>query len=267
MVLLLWMLQLGIWGCSSAQRPNGRQVPVKPEGIQRIALDELGQLYVVTQRNDLLQYRADGSAGFHYNNNTLGTLGLVDATNPFTILLYYPDFQTIVLLDRTLNEKTRIRLSELNLLDVQVVALSNDNFIWLYDAADAQLKKLDQEGNISFRSDRLDLLLRAIPRPDRLLAEHNRLILHDASAGIFLFDQFGRYETTLPLPDATDLQLPDDQTLIYRQEGDLHAFDLRSLQDKKLEVDLPCRQNCHLHIGNGRLYWLEAGALRQQKFP
>ena len=160
--------------------------------IEKIALDPLGQLYSVTSDNEIIQYRADGTVGFRYNNNKLGRLGEIDPGNPFNILLYYPDFQTIILLDRTLNEQTRIVLSELDLIDIELVALGADNLIWLYDAVDIQLKKLDQAGKISFRSDRLNQLLQDIPQPDQLLAFNTRLFLNDPGRGILAFDQFGR---------------------------------------------------------------------------
>jgi len=139
----LFCLALTCWSCGSTKtNPTTTQkVSASQAGIQKIALDQLGQLYVVHPNNNIIQYKADGSEGFRYNNNTLGKLGAIDPTNPFSILLFYPDFQTIILLDRTLNEKTQIDLSASGLLNIELVGLSNDNFIWIYDAADVQLKK------------------------------------------------------------------------------------------------------------------------------
>lgn len=235
-------------------------------GIKRMALDPLGQLYVVTDRNEVIQYRSDGREGFRYNNNTMGALGVIDPANPFSILLYYPDFQTIILLDRTLNEKGRIILSELGLLNIELVALANDNFIWVYDAADLQLKKLDESGKISFESDRLNLLLPQSPRPRALLARHNRLLLNDPAMGVLLFDQFGRLESTLPITGAESLQLIDPNTLVYVQDRNWRRYDLGALQDTPLDQPLPCTKDCQLLIGKEKLYWLEKGNVQQQVF-
>ncbi len=232
--------------------------------IEKIALDPLGQLYVVKEDNEIIQYRADGSEGFRYNNNTLGRLGVIDPTNPFSILLYYPDFQTIVLLDRTLNEKSRILLSTLDLIDIERVALGNDNFIWLYDAVDIQLKKLDQEGKISFRSDRLNQLLQKIPDPDQLLALNRYLFLNDPDLGILVFDQFGRYETTLPVYQAESLQLVNEDRLIYTREGQVYSYDLRAFQEYPLDLKISCTGHCQLRIGKEKVYWLEKGQLEER---
>ena len=232
--------------------------------IEKIALDPLGQLYSVTSDNEIIQYRADGTVGFRYNNNKLGRLGEIDPGNPFNILLYYPDFQTIILLDRTLNEQTRIVLSELDLIDIELVALGADNLIWLYDAVDIQLKKLDQAGKISFRSDRLNQLLQDIPQPDQLLAFNTRLFLNDPGRGILAFDQFGRYETTLPVIGADNLQLINEDRLLYTREGKVYSYDLRAFRESPVDLNITCRENCQLLVGKEKIFWLENGQLQSR---
>lgn len=264
-----------IWGtvavclalaCSTSKSTSGTEVKPAEEAetIVEIALDQLGQLYTVNQKNEVIQYRADGTEGFRYNNNTLGRLKLVDPTNPFAILLYYPDFQTIVLLDRTLNEQSRIVLSELDLIDIELVAMGNDNYIWLYDAVDIQLKKLSETGTMSFQSDRLNQLLQQIPQPTQLLALNNQLLLNDPESGILVFDQYGRYDTTLPVLDAESLQLLDENRLVYLRAGAVYAYDLRALQEIPLELKISCKKNCRLKIGKEKAYWLENGQLYQR---
>lgn len=264
---LVTIVCLALACSTSSNAVSGRALPASnPDStsIEKIALDPLGQLYAVKAGNEIIQYRADGSEGFRYNNNTLGRLGVIDPTNPFSILLYYPDFQTIVLLDRTLSEKGRILLSTLGLIDIEQVALGNDNFIWLYDAVDIQLKKLDQEGNISFRSDRLNQLLQKIPDPDQLLALNTHLFLNDPNLGILVFDQFGRYETTLPVYQAESLQLINEDRLVYMREGKVYSYDLRAFQEYPVDLKISCRGNCQLRIGKEKVYWLEKGQLEER---
>jgi len=106
-----------------------------------ITSDKLQQLYVVTSKNDLIKYNSKGEELFRYSNNTLGELKHVDVTDPFNVLLYYPEFLTVLTLNRTLNPTGEFVLFDLNVLDVQSVALSNDNNIWLYDDVSFQIKK------------------------------------------------------------------------------------------------------------------------------
>lgn len=239
--------------------------------IQKIALDPIGQLYTVDSRNTVRQYRADGSPAFQYNNNTLGRLAHIDPTNPFSILLFYPDFQTIILLDRTLNEENRLVLSSLNLLNTELLALSNDNYIWLYDAVDFQLKKIttaraassDALGEVLISSDNLSLLLGYDPRPEALVALNNRLLLNDPRNGILLFNQFGRYDTTLPVKGARSLQMIDDRTLVYSRDGRFYTYNLDALQERPLNWSVLCSGDCHFRLGKEWLYRLENGGVEK----
>jgi hypothetical protein len=155
-------------------------------------------------------------------------------------------------------------LSTLDLIDIELVALGNDNFIWLYDAVDIQLKKLDPEGNISFRSDRLNQLFQRIPQPDQLLAINTRLFLNDPELGILVFDQYGRYDTTLPVYGAESLQLVNNDQLVYMRAGKLYTYDLRAFQERPLNLEINCKKDCQLRIGKEKIYWLEKGQLRQR---
>lgn len=235
--------------------------------IQQLALDPLGQLYTVDARNTVRQYRADGSPGFRYDNNTLGRLSHIDPTNPFSILLFYQDFQTAILLDRTLNEKTRLVLSSLNLLNIELLALSNDNYLWLYDAVDFQLKKITADGQVLLSSDNLSLLLKYDPRPEQLLAVHNRILMNDPQRGVLIFDQFGRYDTTLPVFGAAALQMVDERTLVYTRDGSLYTYDLAALQERPVDWAIDCVSDCQFRVGKEQIYWLVDGQVQQMALP
>jgi len=63
--------------------------------------DQLRNVYTVTKTNEVIKYTPSGQIQFRYNNNTLGNLAFIDATDPFNLLLFYPDFRRVILLDRT----------------------------------------------------------------------------------------------------------------------------------------------------------------------
>ena len=80
-----------------------------------ITTDKLQQLYVVTVDNDVIKFSPQGKELFRFTNNTLGELTHIDVTNPFSVLLYYPDYLTVYTLDRTLNKTGEFNFLELNL--------------------------------------------------------------------------------------------------------------------------------------------------------
>ena len=103
--------------------------------------DKLKRIYAVTDDNELIQYDSNGKELFRYNNNTLGELTYIDTSNPFNLLLFYSEFQTVITLDRTLSPTGNLNLLTTEVGDAAAVALSNDNQLWVYDAASLQLKK------------------------------------------------------------------------------------------------------------------------------
>ena len=65
----------------------------------------------------------------------LGNLTLIDLYNPLQIVMLYKDFNTLILLDRQLNETHRIEGNkEENILNFDYIGLARQNQIWFYDA-------------------------------------------------------------------------------------------------------------------------------------
>ena len=135
----LFILSFFFFSCSAKTTPPPTDTSAY-ELIKKIdinakwmATDKLQQLYIITTENEVIKYSPEGIELFRFSNNTLGDLTHIDITNPFSVLLYYPDFLTIYTLDRTLNKTGEFNLLDLNLTDVETVGMSNDNNVWLYD--------------------------------------------------------------------------------------------------------------------------------------
>src|ERR1044072_2751903 len=63
--------------------------------------DNLGNAYVIAE-NQLLQFDGNGKPKGNYSESNLGVLRSVDASDPLKILLYYPDFTQINILNSKL---------------------------------------------------------------------------------------------------------------------------------------------------------------------
>lgn len=166
--------------------------------------DPLQQVYAITSKEELIKFGPNGVPQFHYNNFTLGRLGHVDATNPFSILLYYPDFQAVILLDRTLNQVGEINLLDLDLPDTQAIGLDPDNFIWVYDPIQYRIKRLSIRGEVILESENLALRLPTLPQPELLVTFENLIFLKTQEQGTLMFDNFGRLDHIFPT--ASDLK-------------------------------------------------------------
>lgn len=198
-----------------------------------VTTDALQQVYIATEKGRIQKFNKNGQLLFEYNNHRLGTIGLIDASNPFNVLVYYPELATIILLDRTLSEIKSINLFDLNIFEPQAVALSNDNHIWIYDPINFQLKKISRAGVVLFQSKPLNQATQAILQPTFLIERNNQLFLGDTLNGIFIFDGFGQLKKQIQIPDIHQIQILSDQ-LLYLKKGKLYSYSLISSSEKEL---------------------------------
>jgi hypothetical protein len=227
-----------------------------PGPFKAFATDKLRQVYGVTEQNELIKYDAGGKEVFRYNNNYLGELERVDATNPFNLLLFYPDYQTAITLDRTLSQTGQINLISLGYTQVPAIGLSNDNNIWLYDDFNFQLKKIDAMGEVLAGSDDLSLLLGGPLAPVQITARENSVYMSDPARGVLVFDNFGQYTKTIQVEGVRRFQVLTER-LLFEQEGALFSFHLQSLQTTRLSIPEGTETGDRLQIQKDRLYALK----------
>ncbi len=227
-----------------------QEIPIK---AKTFTTDKLSQVYVVTEQNEVIKYNSDGKELFRFNNNTLGNLQHVDVTDPFNILLYYPDFLTVLTLDRTLNKTGEYDLTNLNLIEVKAIGMSNDNNVWLYDEVTFKLRKVDRKGQILLESDVLNMLLGYTPAPNFILERENLVYINNPQTGILVFDIYGKYIKTLDFKGLNDFQVFNKQ-LIFKKNGKLMSFHLQPLILQPIEIPLGISREDKIRIQKNKLF-------------
>lgn len=215
--------------------------------------DKLQQTYAVTPQNTIIKYTPDGKEQYRFSNNTLGNLGYVDATDPFNLLLYYPDYQLVVTLDRTLNETGRFSLIEAGVVQARTAGLSNDGNIWVYDEASFQLRKFSRTGDILFESQNLSLVLAKVSQPIQIIARENWVYLNDPAQGILIFDNFGQYFKTIAIQNISSFQILDSY-LVYKQEKKILLYDLKSFFTNTIQLPENVEETNQIQIQKNRLF-------------
>ena len=215
--------------------------------------DKLSQIYVVTEQNEVIKYDPSGNEMFRFNNNRLGDLQHIDATDPFNILLYYADYMTVVTLDRTLNQTLEFDLINLNLLEVKAIGMSNDNNIWLYDDVTFKLRKVDRKGQVLLESDDLNLLLFYTPSPNFILERANTVYVNNPETGVLVFDLYGKYIKTLDFKNLNDFQVINNQ-LIFRKGEKLMSFHLQPLVLQPIELPPGVEKEDKIRIQKNKLF-------------
>ena len=233
----LFCLSLLFSSCSTPLKGQpvkaSSQTTVNALKAKLLTTDKLQQFYLVDANNEVIKYNAKGKELFRFSNNQLGDLSHVDATDPFNVLLYYPDYLKVLTLDRTLNLTGEFDLQNLGLLYSQAVGMTNDNQLWVYDENVFKLRKVNRNGEILLESNDMSLLLDEEVIPNFVIERDNWVYLNVPNKGILVFDNFGRYTKLIPiLTERFDIW---QGHLVYQENEKLLAFHLRSLLIKELQ--------------------------------
>lgn len=200
-----------------------RQTVYQQDSIMYYAVDPLQQLLAVDLKGTLTQYNVQGKALFQYHNTTLGEDFTIDATDPFNILLFYQEQQTIVLLDRTLSERATLDLRDTPVQYATAVARSHDNNLWIYDELAGRLYRLNARGEVLFTSNDLRLSARLTTGPTHIFRWQDRIALNFPQKGIAIFSILGQLEEWWDLPEVED-GFFFEQQFYFRRSGDYFRY-------------------------------------------
>jgi hypothetical protein len=250
--------------------PNADYTLIKEIKIEAnlLATDKLQNIYIATIENELIKYDSKGNELYRYSNFDLGEISHIDASNPFNILLYYEDYQTIEILDRTLTKTAEFDLFNSDAPTVRAVAMSNDQYIWIYDEVNFKLKKLNTSGDIIFESANLSIIFENdyIPTFVAELGENVYLVAPNKS--VYVFDVFGNYINNEPfsIPSAK-LQLLQN-VYVYRKEGVfyIHNPTLGGIYTSKLVMPVTKYKVVDAEIRKNQMVILEEEQLKIYTF-
>ncbi|TVR84302.1 MAG: hypothetical protein EA409_01275 [Saprospirales bacterium] len=191
---VLCFLLSGMVMASSCQNKSfgqaGKVSEIRVEAILS-GLDIFHNIYVIDSDNRFVKYSKDGVKQQFYSNHRLGAPSAFDLSNPHKIAVFYPDFQTVVFLDRNLTYTSSQDLSELNLPESRAIGMTNDNNLWVFDEFESVLKRIIPGGGIETVSENSWSLWGKNIRPTHLVERFNRVYLSDPEKGIFIFTNLG----------------------------------------------------------------------------
>ncbi|MCB0518406.1 MAG: hypothetical protein H6577_02710 [Lewinellaceae bacterium] len=227
--------------------------------------DKLGNIYLLAKGGEVVKYTPDGKEQFRYLNKTLGEATCLDATNPFHLLLFFPEYSNIVTLDRTMNLTGQFNLLNFGLFQVNAVGMAGDGRLWIYDEVNFRLKKIDSDGTVASEGADMSMVLGKTVKPNFLLERDQLVYLNDPGLGILVFDIFGQYQKTLPILGLASFQVFDDQ-LIYFTGGKLFSFHLKALLEKPVQLPEGLEGADKVQVQKDRLYVLGRAGFRVYQF-
>jgi hypothetical protein len=232
-------------------------------GVTFFTTDKLGNTYVIVE-NQLLLFDAEGKPVANYSQNKLGELRLVDASNPLKVVLFYPDFAQLIVLNSKLAEQSVINLRNAGIVQPMTAANSENGGYWFFDRDDEQLKKIDNNLQIVYRSDNLSQTLGYAMQPKQIVEENGHIYVNDPENGIHVFDRFGTYYKTLPFTHIGNFQLIEN-SLLFVEGSRLYKYDSKTVAQK--EILLPPHDSLiSARIEQNKLYLLTTTSLNFYSF-
>lgn len=119
---------------------------IKTSEIELVADDFVGfdgfGNYFYIQNN--VVYKKVEATILQYQNLSLGKITKVDIVNPLKIIVFYKDFNSVVVLDNQLNEIQRIAFSNLDTpIVATAVGISGQNKLWIFNSLNQQIGLYD----------------------------------------------------------------------------------------------------------------------------
>jgi hypothetical protein len=198
-----------------------KQVSTSLSADQFLGYDQFG-FYFSIKNNVLSKTKKDEF--FEYKNISLGKPTKVDIQNPLKIMLFYENFNTIILLDNQLNETQKINLSE---NDVPIMAtasgIASQNRLWIYNSLTQQIGLFDYLKNT---------FLSITPSLQGNLkyyeSDFNTFQWMDNNLNWYSCDIFGKITTLGKVTDFEQIQVINDHTILFLKDKKLQLQDIKN---------------------------------------
>ena len=213
------------------------------DSISVFRMDINGNVFLADQHGTLYKFTAEGKEVTRVNSKLNGRIQSIDCSNPFEIYVYHREQNTVVLYDNMLNTRSTLALNALGYTNVQAIARSYDNGIWLFDNSSYELRKIDRSGQLLLSSGTISPLIKAEINPIAIVEDQQQVYLADSSAGIFRFDLFGNFSQRLEMGALQDLDVSKGRIYGLRAEGVVY-WDPLELHAVLTPLPLPANNIC-----------------------
>jgi hypothetical protein len=227
---------------------------VKCNAVEVDALDNIYLLYddhlelrraqdVEVRRISLLEY---------------GSVYTLDVTNPLKPFLFFAGQGVVIYLDNMLSPQGQaIHLQEMGFEQIEVMAGSRGDHFWLWDGAENELLRVDQQFQVRSRTGNLSARLGKALRIQRIIESEQDVMLQTTGGDVILMDLYGTYKTSLSMPSQLTVSASAN-ALTWIGADSLHVLNLMNLQETTEVLPLAAQRQAFLR---GKRVFLYDGTL------
>jgi hypothetical protein len=228
------------------------QIPLKAERF--VGVDNFGHFYYIHKRT---LHKKSPTETFEFKDFQLGAIGQVDILNPLRVTLFYPQYQTAVVLDNRLNEIRRISFAmEPPFLNVANATTAADNKLWTFNEDSQQLEAYNYREQVNY----------TLSRP---IAE--KYITHQSNYNfcyvlterkLRIYNVYGSLINSIPAEGVKKMSLSNDKILILK-EGVLLL--LSETLSAKTVLSIPDLTIKDLYLSDDFLYIYDGEIIHKMK--
>jgi len=253
-VLFFFLMKLTLSAQNVTQLPDNENFKIEADLFLG---RDLQQSYYFLKNRALLKKTI--SDQYVYQNTTLGKVTTIDFKNPLHLVLFYKNFNTIVLLDNQLNETKTIDFNlNSNGISVEAVGWSTQNKLWIYDGITSRI------GLYNLENETFNWITNAnLTNLKHYFTSYTHFYGVDTTNLFYSFSITGKKTTYGKIPDYENLQLLDDNKILYSFGNQLFIYDIS--QQKKTKITLELKNNSNYYASEGILTIFTASEIRNFK--
>ena len=210
---------------------------VSLSGIDKVATNSRGEIFVTNNQGYLFQYNASGSSVNQLATSLSAPVTNLDAYNTVNIFLFSAALQRFEFLDRFLNPISSLSINEAIASGwVSQACPGNNNSLWVYDESDLNLNKYNLTTNELVQAQALNTLIQQNDLKVVLLKERNNLLfLQIAEDGLYIFDNQANFIEKIPL-DTHNRSVIEGDFVYVIQEGQLIKINYLTKESKSIAI-------------------------------
>ncbi|WP_016990474.1 hypothetical protein [Flavobacterium sp. ACAM 123] len=194
-----------------------------------IGYDQFEFYYYV---KDNVLYKIKGTSSLEYKNPALGKITKVDIQNPLNIVVFYENFNMVILLDNQLNETQRINFLENTIpMAVSATGIASQNQLWIYNSLNQQI------GLFDYIIEEYKPI--STPFPENIKhyqTNFNTFNWVDQKSNWYSCDVFGVITTRGKIPGFDTIEIINNSQFIYSSNKKLFFEDLEKKQKYEIEI-------------------------------
>jgi hypothetical protein len=221
--------------------------------------DKLGNCYVY-RNNLLIKMTSEGKNVGQFTSYDSGTLYSIDASDPMQILLFFKDFNQIVILDSKLNPiGNPLYLDKIGFSSVSAVCKSKQFAIWFYDEFENKLIHYGFNPKGIIQTFNFDKYGKRLSSVHFMIESGGEIYLKDNEQHIWVFDQYGGVLNELEVKAGSNYQI-FNKSIVFHNKHKLFNYNFNENTLDSLEIPGFSKFD-NLRIENRQIYVLNSDSI------